>query len=164
MYGSINFLPALLLFFLSTVAPEIVNNFIPFSPRPGELIVTAQNPAPAMINVSVNEVDQLVVACKGQGRPKATITWLVSIGGDTPMMINESSPNFDITVPRPGRSYINTTVNQVGCNTYFCNAVNNAGGAEGSVQVCAAGESEYYNEGRIIIILSPFIIIPVMRI
>ena len=142
MYGSINFLPALLLFFLSTVAPEIVNNFIPFSPIFGVVVVTAQNPAPAEpILLNVNEVDQLVIACKGQGRPKATITWFVSIGGDTPMMINESSPNFDITVPRPGRSYINTTVNQVGCNVYTCNAENNAGEAEGSVEVCAVGES-----------------------
>ena len=86
--------------------------------------------------VTFNMVDQLVIACKGGGRPKATIVW--SINGDTDF----NTTIYSITVPRPGRSVLRVNVNNIDTSlrTYSCEASNAAGMATGSVQVSGEGE------------------------
>ena len=124
---------------LATEAPQIVENFLPSQPQSRERIVVVRAPPRPVIEVQYNSFDQLVVACKGRGLPKATIRWFVN-GSE----VNMTDPNFIVTELRPGRSIL--TVNLAGIDTtnriYRCEASNLQGTAAGEVQVNGVGEEE----------------------
>ena len=94
---------------------------------------------PPIVEVQYNSFDQLVVACKGRGLPKATIRWFVD-----GVEVNMTNPNFIVTELRPGRSIL--TVNLAGIDTtnreYRCEASNLQGTAIGEVQVNGVGEED----------------------
>ena len=99
---------------------------------------TVTTPTP-VIEVQYNSFDQLVVACKGRGLPKATIRWFVNN-----VEVNMTDPIFNVTVLRPGRSIL--TVNLASIDTtnrvYRCEARNLQGVATGEVQVNGVGEED----------------------
>ena len=94
---------------------------------------------PPVVEVQYNSFDQLVVACKGRGLPKATIRWFVNN-----VEVNMTDPNFIVTKLRPGRSIL--TVNLTGIDmtnrVYRCEASNIQGTATGVVQVNSVGEED----------------------
>ena len=130
---------------LATEAPQIVENFLPSQPRSRERIVVVRDITPPpvvdppVVEVQYNSFDQLVVACKGRGLPKATIRWFVN-GSE----VNMTDPNFIVTELRPGRSIL--TVNLAGIDTtnriYRCEASNLQGTAIGGVRVTGVGEED----------------------
>lgn len=124
------------LFSFNTERPAIVSNFLPFLPSRRQRIFVATDPPTTGQRVNFNMVDQLVIACKGSGRPKATIVW--SINGDTDF----NTTIYSVTVPRPGRSVLTVNLNDIDTSprTYSCVASNAAGMATGSVQVSGEGE------------------------
>ena len=117
-------------------APEIISNFIPFQPRQRQRIFTTADPAAPNAQINFNTVDQLVIACKGNGRPKATIVW--SVNGDTDF----NTSIYSVTVPRPGRSVLTVNVSDIDTapRTYSCEASNAVGTATGTVLVSGVGE------------------------
>ena len=124
------------LFLLSTEPPSIVQNFLPFQPSARQRILVVRNQSE---DVVYNSFDQLVIACKGRGLPKATIRWFVN-----DVEVNTSDPNFAVTTLRPGRSILTVNLTNIDTTTrrYRCEASNAQGTVMGTVTVTGVGEEK----------------------
>lgn len=126
------------MFVLFSPGPPVLEpNYFPRVPVGREVVTTAVEPGRnRQITVNQNLNDRVVIGCKAQGRPKATITWF-----EDGVAINTSDPNFNVTVPRPGRSILEIAVTMdTTCHTYSCVGTNMADFVTGQVEVC--GERE----------------------
>lgn len=120
--------------------------FFPVSPDlPGKTFTAKTFNQNAMEPVIVGSITSMVpifpsvivmsgnIACKGEGRPKADITWSAVDSSGAAVAINTSN----IIVPREGRSILRVEFNEIDTAhiTYTCTASNNAGTVMGRVTV-----------------------------
>ena len=126
-------LVVILLYF--SAAPRIRPGWFPFFLRPGQSIVWPSDP-PQNATIEVQAINELVVACRVDGRPKAEVTWLFN-GVDIQSALNSS---VNITEIIQGRSVAIISVEALrdvlrGENTIVCQAENLGGSTTGTITV-----------------------------
>ena len=119
--------------------------WFPFRPTSGQKLLFPDLPAP-IETVNLREFEQLVLACRMDGRPKVEIAWRIN---DQPIGVALPRGGYRILEPVQGRSVLvldllntfnETFVNELlRANTIQCIGTNLAGTAEGRVEL--QGES-----------------------
>ena len=128
--------------FSSTVAPQVRPYWFPFPIEEGQRLFWPDSP-PVQASVNVQNFDELVFACRVEGRPKAAVMW--TINGLPP---GNTVQNFTIEEIREGRSVLIVDITDDdqkmifsnGMNTIQCAAANAAGSTSGSVVLSGSCE------------------------
>ena len=144
---------------LLSVGPPVINDaFFPGRPganelrasvRPVEQQLVTIMPIIAPLNPSVTVIadeslltNTVSIACKADGRPKASITWFMQVAGDAnrqPVDLQSSSANESST--SQGRSILTVALSSnTDCVTYFCDAENGGPTVMGRLEVCPQRE------------------------
>jgi hypothetical protein len=121
------------------VAPVLQPGWFPFRPTSVQKLVFPDTSSPAMETIiNLREFEQLVLACRMDGRPKVDITWRIN-----DRRLNEvlTRGGYEVLEPVQGRSVLildllntfNETVDNplLGLNTIECIGANLAGSANG---------------------------------
>ena len=123
------------------VAPELQPGWFPFHPSSNQKLLFPNSP-PAMAAVNLQEFDQLILACRVDGRPRARVDWFFN-----DVQIDTALPDggFQTIEPVQGRSILifdlirfnETSMNPLlGPNSIRCSGSNFAGTiASGSVSL-----------------------------
>ena len=136
-----------ILFILASVAPVLQPGWFPFRPTSVQKLVFPDTSSPAMETIiNLREFEQLVLACRMDGRPKVEITWRIN-----DRRLNEvlTRGGYEVLEPVQGRSVLildllntfNETFDNplLGLNTIDCIGGNLAGSANGQANL--QGES-----------------------
>ena len=115
------------------VAPLVRPGWLPFGLQNEQRIFWPSNP-PANNSFAVQAVEELVFACRVEGRPKADVTWQFN-GLDIQTALGSSA---NITEVRPGRSILTIEVEAnrdilTDVNVIDCFAANAGGVTSGRV-------------------------------
>ena len=127
------------------VAPELQPGWYPSIPNNNQKLLFPDSPA-VMETVNLREFDQLALACRVDGRPKALVDWFI----DDVEISNALTEGYRVYEPVQGRSVLvldlkntfNETLNNplLGLTNIKCSASNFAGDVtEGEVNL--QGES-----------------------
>ena len=129
-------------FFSPTVAPQVRPYWFPFPIEAGQRIFWP-NSLQVQASVDVQRYDELVFACRVEGRPKAEVMW--TINGLSP---GDVVQNFTVNETLQGRSVLIVDItddnqkvlfsNQM--NVVQCMAANDAGMTLGSVALTGSCE------------------------